>query len=136
MELLANFLQLFMNLYVKICCLSRCVRRITSTKHYMKSAQIRRYFWSVVSCIRIEYGDLLCKSPYSIRIQENTDQTIHTFHAVKFFYSTWPQKNVLLVIFSDAANPQSAIPDKKLLHDNNSAFNPFMHNVVKWPNIL
>ena len=42
--------------------------------HYVKSVQIRSYFWSVFSCIRIEYGDLLRKSPYSIRIQENTDQ--------------------------------------------------------------
>ena len=39
----------------------------------VKSVQIRSYFWSVFSCIRIEYGDLR-KSPYSIRIQENTDQ--------------------------------------------------------------
>ena len=26
------------------------------------------------SCIRTEYGDLLCKSPYSVQIRENTDQ--------------------------------------------------------------
>ena len=38
----------------------------------MKSVQIRSFFWSVFSCIRIEYGDL--QSPYSDRIQENTDQ--------------------------------------------------------------
>ena len=31
-------------------------------------------FWSVFSCIPIEYGDLLRKSPYSVRMQENTDQ--------------------------------------------------------------
>ena len=40
----------------------------------VKSVQIRSYFWSVFSCIRIECGDLRSKSPYSIRIQENTDQ--------------------------------------------------------------
>ena len=27
-------------------------------------------FWFIFSCIRSEYGDLLCKSLYSIRIQE------------------------------------------------------------------
>ena len=32
------------------------------------------FFWSVFSCIWTEYRDLLRKSPYSIRIQENTDQ--------------------------------------------------------------
>ena len=40
----------------------------------MKSVQIRSFFWSVFFCIRTEYGDLRSKSPYSVRIQENTDQ--------------------------------------------------------------
>ena len=44
--------------------MSRCV----------KSIQIRSFLWSVFSCIRTEYEDLLRKSPYSVRIQENTDQ--------------------------------------------------------------
>ena len=42
--------------------------------HCMKSVQICSYFWFVFSCIRTEYGDLQSKSPYSVRIQENTDQ--------------------------------------------------------------
>ena len=42
--------------------------------HYVKSVQRRSFFWSVFSCIQTEYGDLLCKSPYSVQIQENTDQ--------------------------------------------------------------
>ena len=56
-------------------------------QHCVKSFQIQSYFWSVFSCIRIEYRDLLRKSPYSIRIQENIDQKktqyLHTFHTVK-----------------------------------------------------
>ena len=36
--------------------------------HCVKSIQIRSYFWSVFSCIRTEYGDLLRKSLYSVRI--------------------------------------------------------------------
>ena len=40
----------------------------------VKCVQIRSFFWSVFSCIRTEYGDLRSKSPYSVRIQENTDQ--------------------------------------------------------------
>ena len=47
---------------------------ITFGLHCVKSVQIRSYFWCVFSCIRIELGDLRSKSPYSIRIQENTDQ--------------------------------------------------------------
>ena len=39
----------------------------------LKSVQIRSFLWSVFSCIRTEYGDFR-KSPYSFRIQENTDQ--------------------------------------------------------------
>ena len=40
----------------------------------MKSVQMRSFFWSVFFCIRTEYGYLLRKSPYSVRIQENMDQ--------------------------------------------------------------
>ena len=40
----------------------------------MKSVLIQCFFWSVFSYIRTENGDLLRKSPYSVRIQENTDQ--------------------------------------------------------------
>ena len=32
------------------------------------------FFWSVFSRIRTEYGDLLIKSPYSVRMRENADQ--------------------------------------------------------------
>ena len=42
--------------------------------HCVKSVQIRSFFWSVFSCLRTEYRDLRSKSPYSVRIQENTDQ--------------------------------------------------------------
>ena len=66
----------------------------------MKSVQIRIFFWSVFSYIRTEYRDLLRKSPYSVRIQENADQkklriwTLFTqcrpYH-LKFFKGCLPQ---------------------------------------------
>ena len=43
------------------------------------------FFWSVFSRIRTEYGDLLCKSEYSVQGRENTDQktpNAGTFHVV------------------------------------------------------
>ena len=40
----------------------------------MKSVQMQIFFWSVFSCIRTEFGDLLRKSLYSAQIQEVTDQ--------------------------------------------------------------
>ena len=40
----------------------------------MKSVQIWSFFWSVISFIQTEYGNLLSKSPYSVGIQEKTDQ--------------------------------------------------------------
>ena len=46
-----------------------CFKRL----HCVKSVQIRSYFWFVFSYIRTEYGDLLRKSPYLVRIQENTN---------------------------------------------------------------
>ena len=42
--------------------------------HCVKSVQIRSYLWSVFSCIRTEYGEILRISPYSARKRENTDQ--------------------------------------------------------------
>ena len=44
--------------------------------HCVKSVQIRSYFWCVFSYIRTEYGDLrgVISGPYSVRIEENTDQ--------------------------------------------------------------
>ena len=41
---------------------------------YIKFWNNETFFWSIFSCIRTEYEDLLHKSPYSTRIQENTDQ--------------------------------------------------------------
>ena len=43
-------------------------------EHCVKSVQIQSFFWSVFYRIRTEYGHLPCKSPYSVRIQKNTDQ--------------------------------------------------------------
>ena len=31
-------------------------------------------FWSTFSCVRTEYGEILCISPYSVQMLENTDQ--------------------------------------------------------------
>ena len=45
----------------------------------MKIVQTRSSFWSAFSCIWTEYGDLRSKSPYSVGIQENTDQKNSVF---------------------------------------------------------
>ena len=46
----------------------------------VKSVQIQSFAWSVFSCVRTKYGDLRSKSPYSVRIQENTYQKKHFGH--------------------------------------------------------
>ena len=45
-------------------------KKIALRKKYLFS----EFFWSVFSCIRTEYGNILRISPYSVRMQENTDQ--------------------------------------------------------------
>ena len=73
-------------------CRNRSLRKITRcslhkllvAKNYslldcMKSVQIRSFFWSVFFCIRTKYGNLQSKSPYSVRIQENTDSVFRHF---------------------------------------------------------
>ena len=63
-----------------------------------KLSQIRSFFWPAFSCIRTEYGDLIRKSPYSVLIQENTDQkkiriwTVFTQLVNPTFGVAWPDK--------------------------------------------
>ena len=44
--------------------------------HYVKSAQIRSIFWTVVYHIWTEYEELRCISPYPARIWGNNDRKI------------------------------------------------------------
>ena len=58
----------------------------------LKKSPHSELFWSIFSFIRIEYGDLQSKSPYSVRMLENTDQkTTNTFQTLKV--------SMMLVIF-------------------------------------
>ena len=41
---------------------------------YVKSVQIRSFLWPVFSRIWTEYGEILHISPYSVRMQKNTEQ--------------------------------------------------------------
>ena len=41
--------------------------------HYVKSFQMRSFFWSVFSRIRTEYGEMQSIFAYSVRMRENTD---------------------------------------------------------------
>ena len=53
--------------------------------HCLKSVQIRSFFWSVFSRVRIEYGEIRIISPYSVRMRKNTNQKklrIWTLHIV------------------------------------------------------
>ena len=54
----------------------------------------KKIFGSVFSCIRTEYGDLTRKSPYSVRIQENTNQN-KTPYMGTFYALLVTAKNVL-----------------------------------------
>ena len=57
-----------------------------NTERY-KSVQIRSFFWSVFSDIRIEYSKISRISPYSVQMRENVDQEktpdLDTFHAAR-----------------------------------------------------
>ena len=69
----------------------RFPKKLTDTPlwkhHCAKIVQIRRFFWSVFSCIRTEYGDLRSKSPCfqseyrEIHTRKNSPY-LNTFHVV------------------------------------------------------
>ena len=70
-----NNLKIRAAMNVKISAFVICAKAIIYIHiHWVRSVQIRSFFWSVISCIRTKYGGLLCKSPYSVQIQENRDQ--------------------------------------------------------------
>ena len=48
--------------------------RMHEIRRCVKSVQIRSFLLSAFSCIWTKYGDLRSNSPYSVRIQENTEQ--------------------------------------------------------------
>ena len=77
-------------------CFFSCFWRFAGNIHCVKSVQIRSFFWSVFSCIRTEYGDLLRKPPYSVRIQDNTDQKkVHIWTLFTQWYD-WESRLLLL----------------------------------------
>ena len=43
-------------------------------KHCVKNALYSTFFWSVFSHIQTDYGDLICKSSYSVQMWEKSDQ--------------------------------------------------------------
>ena len=82
---------------------------------FVKSVQIRRFFWSVFSRIRTEYGGILRISPYFVRMWENTDQKnlrVCTLFKQRLsleiysFYSNHDRKNVYL---SNSRWPESTV---------------------------
>ena len=89
--------------YVK--CFEKLAFFIASYAHVqvlcVKSVQIRSFLWFIFSRIRTECGDLR-KSPYFIRMRENTVQKktpyLDTFHAV--VYSGYEHISVFLASVS------------------------------------
>ena len=93
----------------------------SSDLHYISLGEKRPYselFWSVFSCIRTEYREILRISPCSVRMPENTDQSNsehgHFLHSVcsRFYYSWSPQDCLALLLFNPIANPNLRFTDK------------------------
>ena len=65
--------------------------------HCVECVQVRSFFWSVFFRIWTEYGEIWSISPYSVRMQENTDQKktlyLDTFHAVYIDYKYFQGSN-------------------------------------------
>ena len=67
---------------------------LTDSLHEM--CPYSEFLWSVFFLIRTEFGDLLCKSPYSVRMRENTDQKNskyrHFLRSVSVFHAPTQSK--------------------------------------------
>ena len=84
----------------------------------MKSVQTQSFFWSVFSCIQTEYGDLRNKSPYSVQIQEKTDQK--KLHIWTLFTQWQASKNVADTIFKELYLKEIGKPSLKIITIINS----------------
>ena len=69
--------------------------------HCLKIVQKRSYFWSVFSGICTEYRDLLCKYPYSVRIQEIAD---HKSFPILDIFHTVCKLHVSILLYAMAAS--------------------------------
>ena len=61
----------------------------------VKSVQIRSFFCSVFSRIRIKYGGLLRKAPYSVGMRENTE--LKKAHYLDIFHTVEKQQSLTRV---------------------------------------
>ena len=80
---------------MKILLLKSGVRKdvaLSVNKHWVKSVQIQGYFWSVSSCIRIEYEF----NPNTGKYGPDMTPYLDTFHAVKGSVNKSSFKNVFL----------------------------------------
>ena len=72
---------------------------------------MRSYFWSVFSRIQTKYGGLLGKSPYSVRMRENTGQKnfvvgqfSHSENTIKFSLCQCQCYGFLYVVYDCKVN--------------------------------
>ena len=91
-----------------------------------KKCRYLESFWSAISCIQTEHRDLLCKSPYSVRMRENTDQKNSEYrHIFRSGYLKKYRHKILLTNYLTWQIPfQSqdlitALDEFKINHKNN-----------------
>ena len=79
------------------------IDRVLHTSPLCKKCPCSEFFWSVLSRIRTEYGDLPRKYLYSFRKRENTDQKTPEYGhfsrsgllSAKILYENYPYQNQL-----------------------------------------
>ena len=67
-------LYLITNVWHVACNFTFILRNLLTRTKSLREKCPNTQFFSVFSWIRTEYGDLFCKSPFSVRLEENTDQ--------------------------------------------------------------
>ena len=67
-----NYTKYISNVEIVLCSATRYMLSLWST--LCEKCPYSKLFWSAFSCIQTEYGEILCISPYSVRMRENRDQ--------------------------------------------------------------
>ena len=76
-------------------CLMLIIWIISRNYTWLEKCPYLEFFWSVFFRIQIEYGEILCISPYSNRMRENMNQKTWTGSSVPEFCPKLPASLIL-----------------------------------------
>ena len=88
------------------------------------------FFWSVSSRIWTKYGEILCVSPYSVRMRKNTDQNNSEYGHFSRSEMYWSVFSRIQTDYGEIRNTsQYSVRMRENTDQNNSEYSNFLRSV-------